>query len=57
MRKSTSGSEDAGAQALTRDGLLEAAGEAVFRRGAEYHSLGQALSLAEYKSVLTAAVS
>ncbi len=41
---------------MTRDGLLEAAGEAVFRRGDEYHSLGQVLSLAEYGGTVTAVV-
>lgn len=41
---------------LDREALRRVAGERTFARGAEYHALGQVLSLAEYRGVIAAVV-
>ena len=41
---------------LSPDALRQAAGEGAFARGAEYHALGQVLSLAEYDGAIAAVV-
>jgi uncharacterized Zn finger protein len=41
---------------LSSDALRRAAGERPFARGAEYHALGQVLSLAEYRGAIAAVV-
>lgn len=41
---------------LTPETLRQAAGEGAFARGAEYHALGQVLSLAEYDGAIAAVV-